>query len=186
MSAKTETSSPSVATCHDETAFDSCSVCPIEQGCCRTLVGLRLTPSEYGVLFAPMAAMLEVEIGEHVVMVDRLDAGACPHWRGRCSIYADRPVECRLYPHTISHIEASDTAVSVHVNSATPCPSKAALLHPPETVRALCEAFIAQTGLAGRKVSVHDHGPSALAARLSAVAVRGLDRIASFGAMKRF
>jgi len=163
---------------HDDTAYDTCAACSVHQACCKDLNGLRLTREEYERLFARFSDRVQVEDRGLYFLLTSVDAGPCPHWTGKCSVYLERPVECRLYPHTITHIEGGPQAVAVHVHSATGCPGAAALTHPPEVVADLCRQFVDATPLRGRPIEVHDHGSSQFVARMRSLATRAARRLA--------
>lgn len=162
---------------HDVTAIDTCGACPIDQDCCKNLTRLRVTPAEYERLFAQHAERFIIEDrGLYLILSARAES-PCPYWKDGCSTYLDRPVECRLYPHTISHVEASDERVDVHVHAVTPCPGKATLLHTREAVEDLCRDFVDDTALRGRRITVHVHGMHRTAMRVRNAVTRGTRRL---------
>lgn len=122
------------------TDFNPCLACSIEQDCCHRLDGLVVTAREYERVFARHADRLDVtEVGE----LRRVSArGApCPNFEGRCTVYDDRPMECRLFPVTTHVVAVSGDTVRVTVHDRTNCPQKAALMPDDATVTRFVEGF---------------------------------------------
>ena len=106
-----------------------CNKCSIKQDCCRNLSGLRLSEIEYGQHFAKHSANFVVIQDGRLVMVSAKDGYSCPYWTGdQCGIYADRPMECRLFPYSLGKIVHISNRVNLSFHSRTQCPNKEALL----------------------------------------------------------
>jgi len=62
-------------------------------------------------------------------MVSAKEGYSCPIWNGdQCTIYADRPMECRLFPYTTGKIVHIGNRVDISFHSRTKCPNKEILL----------------------------------------------------------
>jgi Fe-S-cluster containining protein len=108
-----------------------CNKCSIKQDCCRILSWLRLSEIEYKQHFAKHSANLEVIQDGRLFMVSAKDGYSCPNWIGdQCTIYADRPMECRLFPYTMGQIIHIGNRVNIPFHSRTECPKKKILLMP--------------------------------------------------------
>jgi len=133
---------------------DPCASCNIQQACCNELTGLRVSPDEDERHFAAHAARLDVTRDGPVVRVSTQDGGPCPNLiEGRCTVYDTRPLECRLFPHTLYVRRATPGHVSLGYHSDTRCPSKAALLASDDEARAMVTAFGRQAF--GDQVALH-------------------------------
>ena len=103
-----------------------CLACPIDQGCCRNLDWMRLSPEEYERVYARVDDRMETRREGPFLLVRAKDTGACPHWDGHCTVYDERPTECRLYPQAIGSVfDGTDMVLSVQAE--TPCPWRRAL-----------------------------------------------------------
>lgn len=98
-----------------------CLACPIEQGCCRNLDWMRLSPDEYDRVYADVEDCMEYKREGPFLLVRAKDQGPCPHWDGQCTVYDKRPLECRLYPQAVGSVfDGRDMVLSIHAE--TPCP----------------------------------------------------------------
>ncbi len=150
-----------------------CLSCSINQDCCSNLLGLRLSQREFDAHFAHHADALTIKRdGAHYQVTAK--AGPCPNWQGRCTVYDTRPMECRLYPGTVSVVAAvGDNAIAV-VHDRTPCPQKALLRPSNAAARALIEGFLRD--IYGPDVKTHvvfDAG----AGRAAAAAIKAANRL---------
>jgi Fe-S-cluster containining protein len=135
-----------------------CLRCTISQGCCTDLKGLRLSAAEYERHFADFGAALEVRRHGGAYRVTS-KAGRCPNWQGQCQVYETRPMECRLYPYTVSHIAAVGDDVQVVMHNRTGCPQKAALTPPQAEAEALVRGYVAEVfGADARARVIFDPG----------------------------
>jgi len=106
-----------------------CNKCGIKQDCCRNLSGLRLSEIEYNQHFAKHSGNLEIRQDGRLVMVSAKDGYSCPNWVGdQCAIYADRPMECRLFPYSLGKIIHIGNRVNISFHSRVQCPNKEILL----------------------------------------------------------
>lgn len=152
-----------------------CLACSIAQGCCTKLTGLRLSPADYQRNFAHHADALEIRRdGPQYVVTAK--AGRCPNWDGQCTVYDTRPMECRLYPVTVTNVlEAGDVVVAV-AHDRTGCPQRAALTPAKPDAEALIVGFLKETYGADKTTHVvFDEGP----ARLAALGVKIAGRVQS-------
>ena len=105
-----------------------CINCSIGK-CCRNLSGLKLSEFEYQKLFAEHSDHIKAEqyAGLYVVSVKK--GHPCPYWKDdQCTIYADRPMECRLFPYTLGRVFHRGNRVNITYHSRTKCPDKKLLL----------------------------------------------------------
>ena len=104
---------------------NGCLNCSMGQHCCSQLDGLLLSPEEYRRHFERFSDRLEVRRTNKCFTV--FAHGACPHWEGRCTIYADRPMDCRLFPASIWPILKWGRLVTITIHSRPMCPLKSEL-----------------------------------------------------------
>jgi len=123
-----------------ELAANPCLACSIAQGCCAEMQGLMVTEAEYERVFARHQHALEItQSGSLKRLTSK--AGACPNWQGACTVYADRPMECRLFPFTVSVVATSSKTVHITAHDRVDCPQKEALRPREAVARRLIEAF---------------------------------------------
>lgn len=121
-----------------------CLACTLEKNCCQKLTGIKLTREEYERLFETFSDGFEItDHGEWLELFAKDDVN-CPHWDGQCTIHNERPVECALYPHTISEVHKKKNRVTVAYHSRTSCPLKATLQSSEEEAAALVHQFAEQ------------------------------------------
>ena len=119
-----------------------CTTCSIDQGCCTSLSGLKLARKEFEEHFSRHREALTVLNYDETYIISANQGHACPHWgEGGCRIYADRPIECRLFPYTVSHIAKGRKKIVMEFHDATDCPQKGRLLMPEEEARDLILAL---------------------------------------------
>jgi hypothetical protein len=150
-----------------------CLACSINQGCCSDLKGLRLTPGEYETHFARHAQRLHIARDGPQYQVSSKD-GPCPNWRGGCTVYEARPMECRLFPVTVTAVATIGPTVVAVASERTLCPQKAQLQPSDHDARTLIEGFLREAYGAHRPVRVvFDRGPG----RVLALAVKAARRL---------
>jgi Fe-S-cluster containining protein len=108
-----------------------CSTCNIGQACCTILLGLKLTESEYMQHFHRYGSELTVQQDDGVYIVSSIGGQKCPNWNeGQCSVYPDRPIECRLFPYTLRSVSRVHGRAFITFHSRTRCPLKMDLIAP--------------------------------------------------------
>jgi Fe-S-cluster containining protein len=106
------------------------------------LSGLRLSKEEFGKYFRNHSAELSILKYNKAFLVSSHEDRACPHWaKNGCSIYHDRPTDCRLYPYEIMQILEKREKIEVTFRDNPGCPQRDQLLMPVEEATALIEAF---------------------------------------------
>jgi len=80
-----------------------------------------------------------------------------------CSIHADRPMDCALYPYTIGNIFEEKGKVYATYHSRTECPLSAEIIQPRQQAEQLIHDFLKQTyGEETEVVVRHDEGAARL------------------------
>ncbi len=124
-----------------EPAVNLCKDCITNQHCCRTLSKLWLTEDEYKKNFADYKEVLIIQKMDAIYTISAKKGHTCPYWNGACGIYDKRPIECRLYPYTISNFWKWYHHVFVTFHSRTKCPLKERLLIDLDDARAMVLTF---------------------------------------------
>jgi Fe-S-cluster containining protein len=134
--------------------------------------GLLVTENEYERVFEGHAHALEVTQSGRLKRLTS-KAGPCPNWQGACTVYEDRPMECRLFPFTVSVVAATAKTVHITAHDRVDCPQKAVLL-PRETVaRSLIEAFAREAYGRDRTIRISfERGLGRMKARLLRLGLR--------------
>lgn len=110
----------------EELAANPCLACTIAQGCCAEMQGLLVTESEFQRVFSRHHNALEItQTGRLKRLTSK--AGPCPNWHGACTVYEDRPMECRLFPFTVSLVAATSQTIHITAHDRVDCPQKEAL-----------------------------------------------------------
>ncbi|SDR47873.1 YkgJ family cysteine cluster protein [Pseudovibrio sp. Tun.PSC04-5.I4] len=104
-----------------------CLACNIGQDCCNRLTGLKVSEAEFQTHFQHHADRISVLKTGKIYEISALDEKPCPNWEEQCTVYDTRPVECRLFPHTIGQVVEKEHEVLLTVHSRTSCPLKADL-----------------------------------------------------------
>ena len=118
-----------------------CFSCNIEQECCRKLRFLRLTKSEYMQHFAQHKRIINVQNCSETYLVSSKEGQTCPKWSNKCTIYANRPVECRIFPYTLGKVQKEKLNVIINYHERTHCPQKKDLLISDKETKKLILSF---------------------------------------------
>ena len=121
-----------------------CLKCSIDQGCCTHLSGLRVNQAEFDRCFASHQDKLSIEREGPLFKISVHDGGACPNWKDQCAVYEDRPMECRLFPHTIGSVFDGETLL-LTVHKRTDCPLKKELAMGDQAAVEMVEQFARET-----------------------------------------
>jgi len=130
-----------------------CKGCITNQHCCRALLKMRLTEDEYRTNFANHKKVLIIKRMGTIYNISSKKGHTCPYWNGECTIYDRRPIECRLYPYTISHCWKWGRHVFITFHSRTKCPFKERLLIDFDDAKAMVHAFAREAF--GRNCRIH-------------------------------
>jgi Fe-S-cluster containining protein len=119
-----------------------CFSCSIEQECCRKLRFLRLTKSEYMQHFVQHQGTITVQNCTETYLISSKEGQTCPNWSSeKCTIYTDRPVECRIFPYTLGRINKEKLHVVINYHERTHCPQKKVLLVSDKETKKLILSF---------------------------------------------
>ncbi|HJV66339.1 MAG TPA: YkgJ family cysteine cluster protein [Geomonas sp.] len=106
-----------------------CLACATGQHCCSRLSGLFLAEAEFQALFQQYEHRLIVRRSNRIVRIYMANGGACPYWGANgCRIYAERPVDCRLFPYIPQHVIEKRKTVEMIYHDRSDCPLKDTLL----------------------------------------------------------
>ena len=122
-----------------------CLRCTMEQDCCNRLRGLKVTRNEFERYFQAHSEKLSITPATQsgaVLVISTNDAKACPNWKdGGCTVYNERPIECRLFPYTTAGIVERRNRIEIGFHRRTNCPLKNELLMPEDDARSLIALF---------------------------------------------
>ncbi len=119
-----------------------CMACSTDQDCCTRLSGLTLTKDEFERYFREHSEQLLTTGSDNFFIVSTKEGRACPNWKdGGCRIYLERPIDCRLFPYSISQITRRRKKVEVEFHGRSHCPQQDRLLMPESEARALIMKF---------------------------------------------
>lgn len=127
-----------------ENLCETCRTDQIVQRCCTRITDLMLTDDEYSAHFQQHEKDLFVKHANGVYAVTPRNGNPCPQWsRGGCTIYRDRPLDCRLYPYQMARIRPEKDTLRIRFETSSICPQTELFLTlMPETeARALIEEF---------------------------------------------
>lgn len=159
-----------------------CLSCSTGQHCCSRLGGLLLSGDEFARHFSQHLHGLVVRRSGQVVIVSAKQGGACPHWgKDGCGIYRERPIDCRVYPYTPTHIIDKGRVVKIVFHGRADCPQRESLFRGTTLgeVTELLTAFGKMLYGVDRAIVVqHEKGLfSRMANRIEAALQRRLNRI---------
>jgi Fe-S-cluster containining protein len=87
-----------------------------------------LTRDEYEAQFKQYEENLFVKQSDGVYIVTPRNGSACPYWgRGACTIYRNRPIDCRLYPYMMTQVDKENDELKINLNTSSLCPKSDAL-----------------------------------------------------------
>ncbi len=115
--------------------------------------GLMVTKTEFERAFSRHRDALDITSHGKLMRLTA-KAGPCPNWQGACAIYEDRPMECRLFPFTISVVATTPRRVHITAHNRVNCPQKDHLLPDETTARGLFEAFAREAFGSDRSVHI--------------------------------
>ena len=136
--------------------FDNpCARCTTGMGCCRALWGLRLSEAEFQQHFADHRKKLDVSHQGPIRRISVKKRGTCPHLEKGCTVYAERPIECSLYPHTIGKvwILGKRALITYHTHRSE-CPSCEELKLPDAEAADMVAQFAKNTFGDGYRIKV--------------------------------
>lgn len=122
------------------TEKNPCANCSVN--CCKTLSGLRVSEAEYQQHFGRFEARLDVKQVDRLYVVSAKAGTTCPHFIGeQCSVYVERPMECRLFPYTLREPIQEGNRVQLFFEASTKCPRKDTLIMPQAKAKAMITVF---------------------------------------------
>lgn len=139
-----------------------CLACPVDQACCRELDWMRLSPAEFDRVFGDVADQMECKPEGPFLLVRARNKASCPRWEGQCTVYEQRPMECRLYPQAIGSVfDGREMVLSVH--GETPCPWRNRLRGSDDLATDMVRALGRELARDGQPVRVvREEGPGKL------------------------
>lgn len=130
-----------------------CLACTVNQDCCTRLTGLMLTEKEYQRCFAHHGEKVEVTRDGAFYIINESKPAKCPNWQDEgCSVYDERPFECRLFPHNSYVRGETANKVSIRYHEVHTCPLVHSLKMKDDEARNLVDDFA--RGVYGDKVEV--------------------------------
>jgi Fe-S-cluster containining protein len=85
---------------------------------------------------------LDIKHEGPIYVITPKNGEACPNWHdGGCSVYDERPRECRLFPFTLFVRQQKSHAVSLGYHCDTRCPLKTELLRSEDEAQAIVSDF---------------------------------------------
>ena len=131
-----------------------CQVCRIDQRCCKD-ISLKVSVREYEKNFKKHASSLKTVKYNKMVIVFPKHSQPCPYWNGSgCSIYDDRPVDCRLYPFELHRLVEKKHNIEAVFYDQSDCPHKEALFIPVEEAKELITALARDVYGTGKPVEI--------------------------------
>lgn len=142
----------------NETSSNPCGNCSTHYGCCslKGICGLMLTKEEFEKHFKGHTEKLVIRSSRNFVIISSRDGFACPHLGvSGCSIYHDRPIDCRLFPYMMNHVFENRWRVRIVFHDKSDCPQKEQLLQPTDEAKALAREFAQSVFGKDRPITVH-------------------------------
>ncbi len=119
-----------------------CLTCP--DICCalKGECGLRLAPAEFEAHFANKRQGLRVRQAGKLVIISTKEGLVCPNLGDKgCRIYAERPIDCRLYPYQMLPVYETRKTVKFLLYLTPDCVAGRTFPFPESEARTLVEAF---------------------------------------------
>lgn len=119
-----------------------CQDCP--DICCALKgdCGLRLAPEEFAAHFKAHEQDLNVRQENGYVIISTREGLVCPNLGAKgCSIYAERPIDCRLYPYQMLPVYETRRRVRVMLYLTPECVGNRTFRISEQEARGLVESF---------------------------------------------
>jgi hypothetical protein len=92
------------------------------------LSGLWTSEDELRSVFKGLEDKLLIRRSNNVAFVYLKDDGPCPFWKEGCRIYANRPLDCRLFPYKMTNIIQIGNRIKITFNNLADCPKRDVLM----------------------------------------------------------
>ena len=136
-----------------------CLSCPTNQGCCSNLLGLALSQEEYESLFFQYKDLLDIDIAGRITNISVKDGKSCPYWdRDHCSVYLQRPMECRLYPFSLENIYDKGETVYISFGANNSCPLQEKLIMSKSDAKKMILEFTKKVYPDAKKIKIEHNG----------------------------
>jgi Fe-S-cluster containining protein len=119
-----------------------CLTCP--DICCalKGHDGLRLSPQEFAAHFRAHVTGLRVRQQGKLVIISTREGLVCPNLGDKgCLIYAERPIDCRLYPYQMLPVYETRSRVKFMLYMTPDCVANRTFHVPEQEARELVKAF---------------------------------------------
>jgi Fe-S-cluster containining protein len=124
--------------------FNPCRNCDTGFACCalKGACGLMLTKEEFDRHFKGHTDKIVVRSSRNFIVISSKEGLTCPHLNVKgCKIYHDRPIDCRLFPYTMSNVFEMEKYIKIIFHDRSDCPHKSHLFQPTDEARALAMEF---------------------------------------------
>lgn len=123
-------------------SLNPCITCEVDQKCCKVL-GLKLSREEFEKHFKKYSDRLSIIKYKKMFIVYPRNNLPCPHWdkESGCTIYLDRPIDCRLYPYDLHQIIEKNGIIEIKLYDQTDCPHKEDLFMPVDEAKELIKTL---------------------------------------------
>lgn len=101
-----------------------CEGCTLENDCCGKMSGLWTTEDEFKRVFEGHEDEFVVKRSNNIVFLYMKDDQPCPFWKGRCTIYLTRPLDCRLFPYKLTNVIQFGSRIKITYNNIANCPKR--------------------------------------------------------------
>lgn len=117
---------------------------------------MRVSEEEFQAHFKDFEDELDIKKEGLLYKVNSGNGLTCPHWKGQCTIYGNRPMECDLYPHTLGNVFEGDNEIIATFHARTECPLTDEIRHTDEKAKDMIQTFfegIAENGACVRVIN---------------------------------